>query len=357
MTTTTDCTALAPLAGVKALEFEGIGPGPLAGLMLCQLGAAVTLVSRPGAGVLPPEMTPAAVSPLTRHKKRMVMDLKRRSDVDKALSLVAESDLLIEGYRPGVMERLGLGPAECAAVNPRIVYGRMTGWGQSGPLAHAAGHDMNYVALTGLMSLAARPGQAPMLPPTVLGDAAGGLGLVTGLLAGLALARATGHGCVVDGAIVDVLAMLAPLVQVANAGGALDRSQPSIFYGSPFYEAYECADGRFVTICAIEPQFYAELLRRLSLDDIDPKAQMDKSMWPSLRDRLTQLFRSRDMQHWQSVLEGSDACFAPVLTLDEAARHPHHVARGLYMVADDGAPVTARGLQFSPLTPERSRVV
>lgn len=251
--------------------------------MLWQLGAEVTLVARPGRGVLPPEMAPAEASLLTRHKQRVVLDLKRKSDVDRALALLAEADVLIEGYRPGVMERLGLGPAPCAAVNPRLVYGRMTGWGQTGPLAQAAGHDMNYVALSGLMSLAARPGALPMLPPTVLGDSAGGLGLVAGLLAGLLRARCSGQGCVVDGAIVDVMAMLAPLVQLVHAGGALDRVNPSVFYGSPFYEVYECADGRHITLGAIEPQFYAELLRRLGLDDVDPNAQMDKPAWPAAR--------------------------------------------------------------------------
>lgn len=339
----------APLAGIRVVEFEGIGPGPLAGLMLWQLGAEVTLVARPGRGVLPPEMAPAEASLLTRHKQRVVLDLKRKSDVDRALALLAEADVLIEGYRPGVMERLGLGPAPCAAVNPRLVYGRMTGWGQTGPLAQAAGHDMNYVALSGLMSLAARPGALPMLPPTVLGDAAGGLGLVAGLLAGLLRARCSGQGCVVDGAIVDVLAMLAPLVQLVHAGGALDRVNPSVFYGSPFYEVYECADGRHITLGAIEPQFYAELLRRLGLDDVDPNAQMDKPAWPALRERLGGLFRSRDHRHWQSLLEGTDACFAPVLTLEEAARHPHQVARGLYTVDAGGTVETARGLRFMPL--------
>jgi alpha-methylacyl-CoA racemase len=269
--------------------------------------------------------------------------------VAQVLALLAEADGLIEGYRPGVMERLGLGPAPCAQVNPRLVYGRMTGWGQSGPLAQAAGHDMNYVALTGLMDLAARPGQAPMLPPAVLGDAVGGLGLVTGMLAGLLRSRASGVGCVVDGAIVDVLALLAPLPQMMSMLGSLDRVNPSVCYGSPFYEAYECADGRYITVCAIEPQFYAVLLQRLGLADVDPEAQMDKAAWPALCERLARLFRSRDRQHWQSLLEGTDACFAPVLTLQEAARHPHHVARGLYTVAADGAIETARGLQFTPL--------
>jgi len=340
---------VAPLAGVRIVEFEGIGPGPLAGLMLWQLGAEVTLIARSGRGALPPEMTPVEGLLLTRHKRRVVLDLKRAADVEQALKQVAEADALIEGSRPGVMERLGLGPAQCAAVNPRLVYGRMTGWGQTGPLAQAAGHDLNYVALTGLLSLSARPGQAPMLPPTIVGDAVGALGLVAGVLAGLGRARADGQGCTVDGAIVDVLAMLAPLVQLLKTIGGLEGGQPSVFYDSPFYEAYACADGRYITVGAIEPQFYAELLRRLGLDDVDPKAQMDKSAWPALRERLTGLFRTHDHRHWQSVLEGTDACFAPVLTLEEAARHPHHVARELYRVGADGAIETARGLRFAPL--------
>lgn len=339
-----------PLTGLKIVEFEGIGPGPLAGLMLIQLGAEVTLIGRTGAGALPRELTAAQDNLLTRHKRRVTLNLKVGEDRDRALQLITESDALIEGNRPGVMERLGLGPADCAAHNPRLVYGRMTGWGQDGPLAHAAGHDMNYVALTGLMSLTERPGHPPMVPPTVLGDAAGAMGLVTGMVAALLQARSSGQGCVVDGAIVDVLAMLAPLVQVVRANAGFDRPELSVFHDSPFYDRYLCADGRYITVGAIEPQFYALMLKKLSLDDVDPRAQMDRTQWPSLKSRLIALFLSQPSTHWTALLEGTDVCYAPVLNLLEAAQHPHNVARSLYQITAQGQIETQRGLRFTPLS-------
>lgn len=339
-----------PLTGLKIVEFEGIGPGPLAGLMLIQLGAEVTLIGRPGPGALPSELTAAQENQLTRYKRRVRLNLKLETDRDQALALIAQSDALIEGNRPGVMERLGLGPADCAARNPHLVYGRMTGWGQDGPLAQAAGHDMNYVALTGLMSLTERPGHPPMLPPTVLGDAAGAMGLVMGMVSAMLQARASGRGCVVDGAIVDVLAMLAPLVQLVRAGGAIDSQEPSVFHDSPFYDRYLCADGRYITLGAIEPQFYALLLAKLALDDVDPRAQFDRTQWPGLKLRLNVLFLSQPSTHWTALLEGTDVCYSPVLNLLEAAQHPHNVARKLYRITEEGQIETQRGLRFTPLT-------
>jgi alpha-methylacyl-CoA racemase len=226
----------------------------------------------------------------------------------------------------------------------------MTGWGQDGPLANAAGHDMNYVALTGLMSLTETPGHPPILPPTVLGDAAGALGLTMGIVAGLLAARSgEGKGCVVDGAIVDVLALLAPLVQLLRKGGALEGTAASVFHDSPFYDRYRCADGRYITVGAIEPQFYALLLEKMGLSDVDPSQQMNRASWPALKVRMTEAFASRSSRHWIRELEGSDACFAPVLTLEEAAKHPHNVSRGLYRLTDKGDIETARGLRFVPL--------
>ena len=339
-----------PLTGVKVVEFEGIGPGPLAGFHLVQLGASVTLVARPGRGALPAEMTPPTDSLINRGKHRVTLNLKTPRDKAAAIDLIAQSDALIEGNRPGVMERLGLGPQDCAKMNPRLVYGRMTGWGQDGPLANAAGHDMNYVALTGLMSLTETPGHPPILPPTVLGDAAGALGLTMGIVAGLLSARSgEGKGCVVDGAIVDVLALLAPLVQLLRKGGALEGTAASVFHDSPFYDRYRCADGRYVTVGAIEPQFYALLLEKMGLFDVDPSQQMNRASWPALKVRMTEAFASRSSRHWIRELEGSDACFAPVLTLEEAAKHPHNVSRGLYRLTDEGDIETARGLRFLPL--------
>lgn len=339
-----------PLAGVKIVEFEGIGPGPLAGLMLMQLGAQVTVVERPGASALPGEFNSVQDNLLSRGKRRVALNLKREDDRAQALRLIAQCDGLIEGNRPGVMERLGLGPADCAGHNPRLVYGRMTGWGQDGPLSQAAGHDMNYVALTGLLSLTQRPGHPPTLPPTIVGDAAGALGLVTGMVAGLYQTKVSGRGSVVDAAIVDVLAMLAPLVQMVRASGGLDSTAPSVFHDSPFYDSYRCADDRYITVGAIEPQFYALLIDKLGLHDVAVQSQMDKNQWPALKARLTSLFASQSSQHWTQLLEGTDVCYAPVLSLIEAAQHPHNVARGLYQVNAVGAIETRRGLRITPLT-------
>ncbi len=344
--------SLRPLAGIRIVEFQGIGPGPLAGFQLGLMGADVTLVARPGAGALPAELVAGDGNLLDRYKRRITLDLKTPAGRMAALDLAGASDGLIEGNRPGVMERLRLGPADCAERNPRLVYARMTGWGQSGPLAHAAGHDMNYVALSGLMSLTERPGHPPILPPTVLGDAAGALGLTMAVACALLAARTSGRGCVVDVAIVDVLALLAPLIQMVDRGGGLEV--PSIFHDSPFYDRYLCSDGRHVTVGAIEPQFYALLLERLGLADVDPRQQMDRSTWPELKARLTALFASRPSAHWTQLLEGSDACYAPVLRLAEAARHPHNAARGLYGVTAGGHVETVRGLHFLPL-PQNGR--
>lgn len=342
--------AMQPLAGVKIVEFEGIGPGPLVGLQLSQLGAEVTLVSRPGKGALPEELSSRGGDLLSRSKRRVVLNLKEAPGREAALNLVAASDGLIEGNRPGVMERLGLGPEDCARRNPRLVYDRMTGWGQDGPLAQAAGHDMNYVALTGLMSLTQRHGRSPMVPPTVLGDAAGALGLTMGMVSGLYAARDSGRGCVVDGAIVDVLALLSPIVQLICRNGGLEEGVASIFHDSPFYDCYRCSDGRYISIGAIEPQFYRVLLDRLGLVDVDLEKQFDRSAWPALKARIAAIFESKPGAHWTRLLEGTDACFAPILNLAEAASHPHNVARGLYGVTPEGHVETLRGLRFLPLS-------
>jgi alpha-methylacyl-CoA racemase len=226
----------------------------------------------------------------------------------------------------------------------------MTGWGQSGPLAQAAGHDLNYVALTGLLSLAARPGQAPIVPPTVVGDASGALGLAFGIACALVDARASGRGRVVDGAIVDVLAMLGSLVQWIRAAGQIDGPRPSPFHDSPFYDTYACADGGFITLGTLEPQFYALLLDKLGLDDVDPGTQYDTAKWPSLKARIAALIISRPRAHWCELLEGSDVCFAPVLSVAEAATHPHNVARGTYRDAAAGGFDIAAAPRFLPLT-------
>lgn len=341
-----------PLAGMQVVEFEGIGPGPLAGRLLCDMGAEVTVVARPrrsGEG-LPPSMTPAADAPLLRGKHQEPLDLKREADRARALALISAADVLLEGYRPGVMERLGVGPADVAAINPRLVYARLTGWGQDGPLAHAAGHDLNYVALTGLLSMASAPEQAPRVPPTVVGDAVGALGAVCGIVAAYVKAQRGGCGSVVDAAIIDVLAMLSPLLLLTRSLGEIDGGRPSVFHDSPFYDSYACADGRFLTVGAIEPQFYRELLRRLGLEDVDPADQWQRELWPDLKARLRTLFASQPLAHWTGLLEGTDACYAPVLTLEEAAEHHHNRARGLYEHDPRGNIVVARALRFSGLS-------
>lgn len=338
-----------PLQGIRIVEFEGLGPGPLAGRMLADLGAEVTAIVRPGAAGVAQTLGGAGENVLRRGKSVRMLDLKQPADRQQALMQVAQADALLEGNRPGVMERLGLGPAECAAVNPRLVYGRMTGWGQAGPLAQAAGHDLNYVALTGLLSLSANRGESPIVPPTVVGDAAGALGLAFGLVSGILAARRSGQGCVVDGAIVDIVAMLGGLAQWIRAAGQLDGAEPSPFHDSPFYAVYRCADGGFITLGALEPQFYALLLARLGLQDVDPAAQYDRAAWPALTERLSALFASQPRTHWCALLEGTDACFAPVLGMAEAAVHPHHVARGTFRVREDGAIEVAPAPRFLPL--------
>jgi alpha-methylacyl-CoA racemase len=318
-----------PLAGVRIVEFEGIGPGPVAGRILAAMGAEVTVVARPQPGAVQ-RMGGSGENPLRAGKQVMVLDLKKPDDVARALDLVAATDALIEGNRPGVMERLGLGPDICKARNPRLVYGRITGWGQSGPLAQAAGHDLNYVALSGLLSLSARPGQAPIVPPTVIGDAAGALGLAFGIVCGVLDVHAGGPGRVVDAAILDVVAMLGTLVHWLHAANQLGGAVPSAFHDSPQYDVYECADGRHVTLGALEPQFYALLLEKLGMVDVDPAQQLDTARWPALKARFASAFRQRTRDEWCTLLEGTDVCFAPVLTIDEAAAHPHNRARGLF---------------------------
>jgi alpha-methylacyl-CoA racemase len=338
-----------PLAGLQVVEFEGIGPGPLAGRMLADLGAEVVAIVRPYKAALGDPARPLVDQPLRRGKRIVSLDLKRPEAVAEALTLIETADALIEGNRPGVMERLGLGPADCARRNPRLVYGRVTGWGQDGPLAQAAGHDLNYVALSGALSLAARPGGAPIPPPTVLGDGGGALGLAFGLMSAVFAASRTGKGCVIDCSIVDVVASLSGIALAARASGMLDAASPSPFHDSPFYDVYACADGRYVTIGALEPKFYAALLEKLGLADVDPKAQYDQAAWPALKARFRALFLSRPSGHWRALLEGSEACFAPVLSLDEAAAHPHNAARGVYRLGPDGQMDAAAAPRFFPL--------
>lgn len=349
---------LQPLRGVRVVEFEGIGPGPLCGAMLVGLGAEVVLVARPVApdarrvlriGEVPDEIA-------IEHGKRVVkLDLKTPEGIAAALDLVADADALIEGLRPGAMERLGLGPTVCHARNPALVYGRMTGWGQHGPLAASAGHDLNYIALTGLLAFAARDGAMPVTPPTVLGDAVGALGLAFGIASGVLHARQSGEGCVIDAAITDIAAMLGSLLQVAQAAGTVGGALPSPFHDSPFYDVYACADGRAITLGALEPQFYRLLLDKLGLHDVDASAQYDRAQWPALKARIAALIATQPSAHWRELLEGTDVCFAPVLTLDEAARHPHNVERGVFRRAAHGGGEAVRANAAPRFEPARTK--
>ncbi|AJY63067.1 CaiB/BaiF CoA transferase family protein [Burkholderia glumae] len=328
-----------PLAGVEVLELEGLGPAPLAGWMLAALGARVTLVARPGGRAGGPPGLQARDGDLLREGKTVVeCDLKAAGAREAMLDRIARADVLIEGYRPGVMERLGLGPHACAARRPSLVYARMTGWGQHGPLAGRAGHDLNYVALTGLLALAVKPGQMPVIPPTVVGDAGGALGLAFGIVSALLAARASGRGRVVDGAIVDVVAMLGALALWAREHGQLGGPDgASLFHDAPFYAVYRCADGAWISVAALEPAFYRRFVAGFGLDGIDPEAQYARETWPALKTRFAAHFASAPAAFWCERFADADACVAPVLDFEAAARHPHNRARGVHALTPDGA--------------------
>ena len=313
---------MGPLEGVKVVELAGIGPAPFACMMLAELGADVLRIDRPGGNV---SLGPPEFDLLNRGRRSAALDLKQPAAVDVVRRLVAQADVLIEGFRPGVAERLGLGPEECHAINPRLVYGRMTGWGQDGPLAQTAGHDIDYLGLSGALHLIGRAGGPPQVPANLLGDFAGGsLYLVIGVLAALH----SGEGQVVDAAIVDGSAHLTTMLLGALAAGSWrqDRGTNLLDTGAPFYDVYETADGKHLSVGALEPQFYAELIEKLGIDAPD---RNDPSNWPALRKLLAETFRQRTQAEWTEVFDGSDACVAPVLPL--AADHPHLVARGTFV--------------------------
>ncbi|MFE1203722.1 CaiB/BaiF CoA transferase family protein [Streptomyces sp. NPDC058762] len=318
-----------PLTGVRVVELAGIGPGPFAAMLLADLGADVVRVDRPGGpglGIDP------AHDVTNRNKRSVVVDLKAPDGPARVLDLAERADVLIEGYRPGVAERLGVGPGDCHARNPRLVYGRMTGWGQEGPLAQRAGHDIGYIALTGALGMIGAPDAPPPAPANLLGDYAGGsLYLVVGVLAALHHARTSGTGQVVDAAIVDGTAHLSSMIHgMLAAGGWQDRRGANLLDGGcPFYGTYETADGRHMAVGALEPQFYAEFMRLLGIPGLAP-ARDDMSRWPELRAAVAARFRSRTRDEWTAVFAGSDACTAPVLSLREAPHHPHLAARSTF---------------------------
>lgn len=321
------------LEGTRILEIEGLGPGPFAAMMLADLGAEVITVQRPGGVPLPglPER-----SLLDRGKRTIALDLKSETDREVLNALIARADALIEGFRPGVMERLGLGPEPCHALNPKLVYGRMTGWGQEGPMAHQAGHDLNYIALSGALWYASEPGQPPITPPTLVGDIGGGaLYLVAGILSGIIAAGRSGKGCVVDAAIVDGSAHMMTLLMAMRAGGLFrDPRGESLLDGPHWSRSYRCADGGFMSVQCLEPKFYAEFLEILDLDEHPEFAnQHSPAAWPQATAHLTALFASQPRAHWVELFAGSDACTAPVLAPGEAVEDAHLSARGTWCEA------------------------
>jgi len=322
-----------PLTGLKIVEFAAIGPAPFAGQLLADLGADIIRIDRA-------ERAGDAPGVLSRGRRSVALDLKKPASIETCLALLARADALIEGFRPGVMERLGLGPAVALARNPRLIYARMTGWGQTGPLAHAAGHDINYISLSGVLHSIGTQG-APVVPLNLAGDFGGGsLYLGLGILAGVLNARATGQGQVVDCSMVEGSASLMSMFYELHADGAWgdERAANLLDGGAPFYGPFRCADGKWVSIGSLEPQFYALLLDKLGLrDDPGMTSQNDRAQWPLMRRTIAAVIATRTRDEWCALMEGSDVCFAPLLDLNEAPAHPHNVARGSFVNVDGHA--------------------
>ena len=324
---------MGPLAGVRIIELAGIGPGPFCAMMLADMGADVIRVERSAAvrgG--DPDLPPADV--MLRGRRSIGIDMKSPDGLEAVMKLIESADGLIEGFRPGVTERLGVGPDDCLARNPRLVYGRMTGWGQEGPYAHAAGHDINYIALAGALEPMGRAGEAPVPPLNLVGDfGGGGMYLAFGMVCAILEARQSGEGQVVDAAMVDGAASLMTFFHGFRAMGIWndERGTNLLDTGAHFYDVFECSDGEYVSIGSIEPQFYAELREKLELTDEKWDQQMSRSMWPELKAELAAIFKRRTRGEWCELMEHSDICFAPVLSMEEAPKHPHNVHRGTFV--------------------------
>ena len=339
---------MGPLAGVKILEIAGIGPGPFAAMMLSDLGADVIRVDR--AGSVPETMPDRPnLDALNRGRKSIGIDLKNPDGVEALLALVEEADALIEGFRPGVTDRLGIGPDVCLARNPKLVYGRMTGWGQDGPYAQAAGHDINYIALSGMLHAIGRAGEAPVPPLNLVGDfGGGGMLLALGVCAALVESRASGQGQVIDAAMTEGAALLGTMMFAFQGLGIWEdqRGVNMLDTGASFYDVFETSDGKHVSIGSIEPQFYAEMLRLTGLDAEDLPAQMDRSTWPAMKERFAEVFATKTRDEWCEIMDATDVCFAPVLSLQEAPQHPHSQARGSF-IEIDGVTQPAPAPRFS----------
>lgn len=348
-----------PLQGLKIIEIVGLGPGPFAAMMLADMGAEVIRIERPPkpSANNPFPMLGTAADVMARGRRSLALDLKQPEDRQLLLQLIAAADGLIEGFRPGVMEKLGLGPEPCLAVRPALVYGRITGWGQDGPLAQAAGHDLNYLAITGMLHAIGRSDSAPPPPLNLLADfGGGGMLLAFGMVCAMLEASRSGKGQVIDAAMVDGAALLGAMIYGFKAYGAWSQQRSSNLLdgGAHFYDSYRCADGRYIAIAPIEPQFYAELLKRLQIDDPAFAAQMDASRWPELKQKLQAIFATHDRRHWCDLLEGSEVCFAPVLDMDEAPQHPHMASRNSFIdIAGVRQPAPAPRFSRTPASVSR----
>jgi alpha-methylacyl-CoA racemase len=347
---------MGPLAGVKIVELAGIGPGPFAGMLLSDMGADIIRVDR-AQQVNPAQFDKVNLEPLYRGRRSIGVDLKNPEGVELVLQLTDAADALFEGFRPGVTERLGLGPDVCLARNPKLVYGRMTGWGQDGPMAQAAGHDINYIALAGALAHFGRAGDKPTPPINLVGDfGGGGMFMAFGLVCGILEAQRSGKGQVIDVAMVDGTASLMSMMWGLKQIGAWREQHGTnvLDTGAPFYDTYETKDAKFVSLGSLEPQFYAELLRRLGLEQEELPAQMDPSGWDTLRTRFTDLFKTKTRAEWDELLLGSDACYAPVLTMSEATNDAHMKARQT-IIERDGVAQPAPAPRFSRTTAEVQR--
>jgi len=321
------------LSGYKIVEFAGIGPAPMCAMLLADMGADVLRIDRAEDAALGVALE-TKYSLLSRGRKSVAIDLKKPAGVAAAMKLIEKADALLEGFRPQVMERLGLGPDQCLKRNPRLIYGRMTGWGQEGPLAHAAGHDINYIALSGVLASIGRRGEAPVPPLNLVGDfGGGGLYLALGVVAGLLEAQKSGKGQVVDSAMVDGAASLLTAIYGMHASGmwSEQRGENILDTGAHFYDVYETKDGQYVSIGSIEAKFYAELLKRAGLESQEMPRQMDRKAWPDLKEKFAALFKAKTRDEWCKIMEGSDICFAPVLSMAEAPSHPHNQHRGTFV--------------------------
>ena len=322
------------LSGVTVIELAGIGPGPMGGMMLADMGAEVIRIERPGA------MDPKLAEPISgRNKKSVVLDLKQPAGLEALMKLIERADALIDPYRPGVCEKLGIGPEVCSARNPKLVFARMTGWGQQGALAQAAGHDLNYIAITGALHAIGRRGERPVVPLNLVGDfGGGGVLLVTGILAALLEASRSGQGQVIDVAMVDGTAQLMWMMQGFQQMGtwnAEEREANLLDGAAHFYDTYECADGKYVAVGAIEPQFYAELMAKAEISDPQFAAQHDVTHWPELKRKLAGVLMTKTRDDWDQIMSGSDACFAPVLTMQEATEYSANIERAVYTQVDE----------------------